>query len=760
MTKAFLLVWTFVLTLTCGTAPSSAAQENSLNADLDKIMQSFDGKKQSFNPHRPPPLGNVYDARGGTLIFFDNSNSTGKAPDLSGVFGKKSSNFIQNTLAKAKARLLGGTDRSAPARPETFSRRLKQADVPDTTVYANGPKMMTLQYDGAKTVAVIPPDTYVEVPFVRHIPYFFSKIEILANDAVSVTETIQRVVDPNETGITGIDRYFAKYHTDRSGKKHRTDITVLDAAIDGTPVNAVLKPDETGVRLALHGDSPLTAGVHVFTVSYLFADKIAEFENSSGDSQNFKELIWNVTGQHWDMPVTRAGATVIYPRGAKVFSRSALTGNMLNPQSDVKIKRDSENDTAFILNYPLAPYEGMIIVTNWSETDNAPVYNAVWDKLLREHGTAWMSFLAFLFVCSYYLATWTSLKKNQIADGKQSSSLKKDDLNPAVLHYALHKQTVPKTLFILLTDMAGKGFLSFEEDGEKLILVKQTDSVKALTSLEKAIAKKLFSGDSTVFKLTSANVLKLTRLLEFVDKKVKREYKSKFIAFHQTYFWFGILMAVLSLTAVASLSLFPVETGTTALICVVCFVPLYFAGNRLLVLFRQGAFSEHRRAVIFPALLALTFLAALTRGLRFYGIETTPATVLWFAATLICIAAFYTLLQSPSVLGKSLLENLEGYKIYLSAQDDTLLSTMRNADRKIKALYSKHLPFAAALDVDKLWTKRFAAFDGGQANLTPDWYKGKLPYDENFIDNLFTAFSSVFPAPKQTAKRKRIHNSD
>ena len=127
---------------------------------------------------------------------------------------------------------------------------------------------------------------------------------------------------------------------------------------------------------------------------------------------------------------------------------------------------------------------------------------------------------------------------------------------------------------------------------------------------------------------------------------------------------------------------------------------------------------------------------------------------------LTCIAAFYTLLQSPSVLGKSLLENLEGYKIYLSAQDDTLLSTMRNADRKIKALYGKHLPFAIALNVDGLWTKRFAAFASGMENLHPDWYKGKIPFDEDFINNLFAAFSSAFPAPKQTAKRKRIHNSD
>lgn len=71
------------------------------------------------------------------------------------------------------------------------------------------------------------------------------------------------------------------------------------------------------------------------------------------------------------------------------------------------------------------------------------------------------------------------------------------------------------------------------------------------------------------------------RLLNIVDRKTRREYKSKFITFHQTYFWFGILMTVLSVAAVASLSLFVQTTGLTALFCIICFVPLYFAGKAL-----------------------------------------------------------------------------------------------------------------------------------------------------------------------------------
>ncbi len=759
MAKNFLFCFALSLALVGAISPT-AAQDDSLSADLNRILDSFDTKKPRFDPNAPPPLKNVFDARGGTLVFFDNTQSSGITADIEGVKTNKNSGIIQNILDKAKARLLGRQNRPAP-KQEVFSR-MKPAQTPAETAPAApaGPRLMTLDYDGPKTLAAIPPDTYIEVPFVPHIPYFFSRVEVLANDTISVTETVQRVVAPDETDITGFDRYFGKYHTDRAGNKHRTDITVLESAIDGVPVPAVLKPVANGVRLSLHQDEPLTAGVHVFTVTYLFADKIAEFENEKSDARAFKELIWNVTGQHWDIPVTRAGATVIYPRGAKVFSRTALTGDMNRPQHDVRIRRDSENDTAFVLTFPLAPFEGMIIVTNWEESDAAPVYNAKFDRFLREHGTALMSFLAFLFVCSYYWATWISLKKNQIPASTQALPVKKDDLTPAVVYYALHKQTVPKTLFVMLLNMAGKGFLSFEEENGKLLLVKRTDSLKTLSTLEKALAKKLFSGDSTVFKLTSANGLKLRRLTDIVDKKTRREYKSKFITFHQTYFWFGILMTVLSVAAVASLSPFVQTTGLTALFCIICFVPLYFAGKALFSRLKKGCWSHNRRALIVPFLTAGVFVTALAQGLYWYGVETTWTTAVWFTATLICIAVFYSLLQLPSVLGKSLLDNMEGYKIYLSSQDDTLLSTMRSADRKIRALYAKHLPFAVALGVDRPWTKRFAAFANGDSKLAPDWYTGKLPFDENFADALFTAFSTVFPAPKQTLKRKRIHNSD
>ena len=106
MAKGFLFVFA-LFSMLSGGMPPAAAQENSLNADLNKILASFD-TKQGFDPHNAGGLDKVISARG-TLVFFDNSHSTGQTPDLSGVFGKKKPNIVRRTLEKAKARLFGSS---------------------------------------------------------------------------------------------------------------------------------------------------------------------------------------------------------------------------------------------------------------------------------------------------------------------------------------------------------------------------------------------------------------------------------------------------------------------------------------------------------------------------------------------------------------------------------------------------------------------------------------------------------------------------
>lgn len=743
----------FTQTASCFAASSDATL--SIDTDLVKILDSFDDRK-SRNPNDIPKLSDILEAKG-TLVFFDNSRSTNQKPELGGIVKTSRSNIVERTLEKARRRLFGAERTQQPDEEPVFSSRTPEEPdwfARDAAPRTREPQFMKLDYNGAKVLAAIPPDTLIEVPFLKHIPYFFSRIEILGNGSISVTETIQRVVEPGETGFYGIDRYFGKYHADRTGEKYRTNLTVLDASIDNRPVDARLMPSLLGIRVSIHDGQPLSPGTHQFKITYLFSNKIAEFKNSESDetAPDFKELIWSVTGLHWDIPITRAGAVIIFPPDSKLYSQSAITGQPGNFAQNFNIRQDAENNLSFTLSYPLAPHEGLTVLANWSESNPAPVFqNGRLDRFMLEHGTMTVSLIAFLFVLSYYLATWSSLKKNQASKTVKAAPLQKRDLSPAVLHYALHNKISSKDLFILLLNMAAKGFLSFGEEADgTLILIKETDKETGLAPLEKRIGRRLFIKDSTSFALTPANALRLTRIMDEAEKSLKKEHRQQFTTFHQTPFLFGILMTIVSVAAVSSLSLFPVVTGLTALGCVLFIIPISIIGNKLYTALKNRPLKDNMIPVILLSVIILPFIGALLMLFSFYGLQTTLMTAVFFFITLVCIGIFYTLLRSPSMLGKSILENMEGYKLYLSSQDDTLLSTMRNADQKIKSLYGKHLPFAAAMDLDKLWTKRFAAFAEEENQLKPDWYKGKLRFDENFTEELANRFDQAFPKKNNT----------
>ena len=734
-------------------------EDVTIKSDLVEILDTFDTSKKGHNPYSAPKLSDILEAKG-TLVFFDNTNSTGKKPKIGGTIKTKPSNAMEKTLERARERFFGvKAEKKEPILAPVFSNRKLMSS---NELLAGMPppkqkiRFLELNYDGEKTIASIPPNTVIEVPFLKHIPYFFSRIEILNNGDIKVTETIERVVEPAEKDFKGIDRYFSKYYIDRTGKKHRTNLTVLEASVDNAPIPIKLIPDMKGIRVALHTDHTQMPGTHLYSVTYLFSNKITEFKNSlqEAESADFKELIWEVTGNHWDVPITRAGAVVIFPPKSQLYSQSAVTGGKRGYGYNYKIRKDKGNDLSFVLTFPLAPYEGLTILTNWAEKDTTPIFqNGKLDRFIIEHGTLTISCIAFLFVFSYYLATLFSLRKNQEKQKTQTSLLQKGDLTPAVLNYALKKEITPKSSFIVLLGMATKGFLSFSEDGNgTLLLVKETDQEKILTPLEKRVAKQLFVKDSTSFALTHANSLRLTRMMTDIEKTLIKEYRKKFTVFPKTYFWFGVLMAVISAFAISSMSLFPIFTALTLSAIVIAFLPVSFIGGIIYDEIRKKAWKDNKLKLIRLCLTILPLLVCLLGLFAYYGIQTTFWTAVFFFALLICIGIFKTLLRSPSVLGNSILENIEGYKLYLSSQDETLLNVMRNAESKIKALYGKHLPFAAALELDQLWTRRFVAFSEKENQLKPDWHKGKLPFTENFIAALFAEFSKAFPQ-KNTAKK-------
>ncbi len=139
----------------------------------------------------------------------------------------------------------------------------------------------------------------------------------------------------------------------------------------------------------------------------------------------------------------------------------------------------------------------------------------------------------------------------------------------------------------------------------------------------------------------------------------------------------------------------------------------------------------------------LAFVAVAFAGLL------TPAVVLVFVLNLGMQALFLYLMKSPTRQGRELLDELDGFRLYLSVAEKEDLEA-RHPPRLTPDLFERYLPFAIALGVANEWAERFATVLSRmsreeRAAYSPVWYRGAFdPHGLNrFVADVGSGFSSA-----------------
>ncbi|MGD8382251.1 MAG: DUF2207 domain-containing protein, partial [Syntrophobacterales bacterium] len=125
-------------------------------------------------------------------------------------------------------------------------------------------------------------------------------------------------------------------------------------------------------------------------------------------------------------------------------------------------------------------------------------------------------------------------------------------------------------------------------------------------------------------------------------------------------------------------------------------------------------------------LFALPFFAGELFGLWAFSSAVSPLAAVTIVVIIAINAIFYHLLKSPTLRGRKLMDEIEGFKLYLSVAEKERLNIL-NPPEKTPELFEKYLPYALALDVENEWSEQFAevlaaaSIDGGYR---PIWYTG------------------------------------
>ena len=277
------------------------------------------------------------------------------------------------------------------------------------------------------------------------------------------------------------------------------------------------------------------------------------------------------------------------------------------------------------------------------------------------------------------------------------------------------------------------------------------DSEKSLHSLLPAMP----------FKLRQSNHEAIGKLVNNLQNSLEKAYNGTL--FHNNYGWFavGIIMSIIGLAI--SAFLMPDGFGLTGL-----FIGVFSSGLWAIIIFVgrpaiKGVFAARGIFSTLKSLLGLVFIvpffgAGLAIPVLFLSSETLSPALVAFGGATIAIGAlnmlFYYLMPAPTVQGRQVLNQIDGFRLYLTTAEEKRLDAL-NPPEKTPELFERYLPYAMALDCENAWNKKFASVlaAAAAAGVASAWYVsnghngGFGSMGSSFGDSLASTISSSAQAP-------------
>ena len=411
---------------------------------------------------------------------------------------------------------------------------------------------------------------------------------------------------------------------------------------------------------------------------------VYETDHQIGFFKTHDELYWNVTGNGWIFPINRVAASVTLPDGAEPNHLEAYTG----PQGARGKDYTAEvvgGRAHFQTTRLLSPAEGLTIVVTWPKGFMAPP--AAGEDLMRiikaNKGLAVAVFGLFLGLV-YYVVAWAKVGR----DPKPGTIIPLYDapggFSPAAVRYLAQMGFDNRTLTAAILNLAVKGKLTIHEDQAKAYTLIRTNApTDGLAPEELALLNRLFA-QGTRLAMLQANCVTLQAATSGLRARLAKAEEKVFFVRNLRYWLPGLLLVFVTAT-----TLF---TGT--------------ANDRV------------------------------------------PAPVLWIigvvAADLLLVVLFYHLLKAPTAQGRKILDQIEGFKLYLSVAEKDRLN-LENPPERTPELFERFLPYALALGVEQKWSDQFAAVlataGQGGAAYSPTWYSGRS-WTGNDLNSLTHSMSS------------------
>ena len=565
----------------------------------------------------------------------------------------------------------------------------------------------------------------------ERILQFDSEVWIQRDGSMTVRETIE-VEAAGDQIRRGIYRDFPTVYTDRRGTRVVVAFDVEEITRDGQAEPYHTERRSNGIRVYIGDKDRLVApGRHTYTLTYRTDRQLGFFEG-------FDELYWNVTGNGWAFDILRAQAVVHLPDGARVLDHAAYIGAVGESGQDFVYEPLVDGTVRFRSTRTLQPGEGLTVAVSWPTgfVDRPSGAKKV-RYFLSDNSVLIAGVIGLGLLLLYYLYVWAKVGRDPEKGVIVPQYEPPAGLTPAGARYVMEFGFDDKAFAAAVVNMAVKGFLKIEEDDDRVFTLETTGKSAALSPGERAVANRLFPGGRGAIELKQKNHSTLRSAQKALHAKLRTEFEKTHFARNTGYFIPGAVLSLLALGLIAVAADEPPVALFITLWLVLWTGAIYFLFRQVWrawkATFAGGGIGGAIQAIISTA-FAVPFFGGEIMGLFFYSTIATVGGALVLVATQATNLIFYHLLKAPTLLGRRLMDRVEGFKEYLSVAEQDRMN-MLNPPERTPELFEKYLPYALALGVEQEWSEQFSdvlaragASPGGGAHgyaYRPSWYSGR-----------------------------------
>ena len=577
-------------------------------------------------------------------------------------------------------------------------------------------------------------------PAAEYIESFHADIEIQKNGDLLVTEIISVFAEGKKIK-RGIYRDFPTRYRGSDGSDHSVGFELLSVTRDHSDEPFHTKKQSNGIRIYI-GDANvfLKPGIYTYQIRYRTDRQLGYFDDHD-------ELYWNVTGNGWDFEIRRASARVTLPEAATNLVLTGYTGKQGSEEQALDFGRDGKNRAWFQSARKLRPREGLTIVAGWEKgLVEQPSDDQIRAWFVADHKGSIIVAGAIIAVLFYYLLLWHWFGRDPKAGVIVPRYRPPAGYSPASMRFIKNMWYDKACFTTAVINLAVKGELEINERGGDYVLVKTGPAGQPLAAGEQAVLFGLFAGSDTI-EIEQANHRTLSSAIDNHRASLKRDYQKKYFNSNSWYLLPAILVSF-GLLVLAVMGL-PSEDliAKTLLITAFTLVPVAGAYSSLYQIFHRRKRGLFGIISMVGPIAFVVFLFWFIGPLMVDLAKDVPLVISVGAVVLLALHfLFYQLLKAPTLAGRRLLDQIEGFEHYLRVAEEDELA-LAGAPKFTAEIYETYLPYAIALDLENEWSAkldRAIAYGSIRSDYdSPRWYRSYHEGGRGFSTALATSFNSA-----------------